>query len=364
MVDQGTSIHRVLIVGDDRYEWYAPAWCRALAQLGMDVVHFGYGSMWSHGLMGQLERRFMLGPALLEINRRALECAGAFEPEVVLLYAALPLRPTTVRSLASRYWVTTYHNDDPFGALGRKAYSRLFRASLHYAHSHHVYRQANAQDYERAGISRVAVLRSYYLPWRDRPPRLSRSGKARFGHDVVFIGHGEEDERVAYIRALMDARIPLRIFGPCKRWRRCLPRDLLARLSPIRAVCGPDYGKVLAASKICLSFFSRANRDQYTRRVFEIPAVGGFMMCERTPVMQTLYQEDKEAVYFSSTDELVDKCRFYLDHDQTRQRIARAGQRRCVSSGYDIVSRMRQWLADTARWRDEATTGNALPGPK
>jgi spore maturation protein CgeB len=61
--------------------------------------------------------------------------------------------------------------------------------------------------------------------------------------------------------------------------------------------------------------------------------------------MLELYAEDKEAVYYSDADELIDKARYYLNHDAARQRIAEAGLKRCQASGYDIYSRMREWLA-------------------
>jgi len=67
--------------------------------------------------------------------------------------------------------------------------------------------------------------------------------------------------------------------------------------------------------------------------------------------MTSLYEEDKEAVFYRSSEELVDKVRFWLRHEDARRRVAEAGWRRCASSGYDIYSRMREWLKqlDTIR---------------
>jgi spore maturation protein CgeB len=85
--------------------------------------------------------------------------------------------------------------------------------------------------------------------------------------------------------------------------------------------------------------------------VFEIPAAGGFLLSERTPVMRTLYEEGEEAEFFSSTAELVEKCRYYLENEDLRRQIAQAGHQRCITSGYDVVSRMRQWWADIGEWK-------------
>ena len=198
------------------------------------------------------------------------------------------------------------------------------------------------------GIKHVKQLKSYYLPWIDQPPELTSEDRGYFGYEIVFVGHAEKDARIQYIRDLLEAGLPLKLFGEERYWRRYLPAQLYRRLSPIREVFNTDYRKVLAGSKICLCFFSGRNRDQYTRRVFEIPACGGFLMCQRTDVMRELYEEEIEAELFSSSEELIRKCRFYLEDDHLRGRIAAAGHRRCIESGYDVVSRMRQWLADTS----------------
>jgi spore maturation protein CgeB len=50
-------------------------------------------------------------------------------------------------------------------------------------------------------------------------------------------------------------------------------------------------------------------------------------------------------VFFSSAEELVDKASFYLRHPDLRDEVARGGERRGLTSGYDIHSRMREWLA-------------------
>jgi hypothetical protein len=47
------------------------------------------------------------------------------------------------------------------------------------------------------------------------------------------------------------------------------------------------------------------------------------------------FEEDREAVFFSSLDEWADKCRFYLDRPTLRETIARHGRERALRSGYD-----------------------------
>ena len=66
-------------------------------------------------------------------------------------------------------------------------------------------------------------------------------------------------------------------------------------------------------------------------------------MCERTDEMRKLFEEDKEAVYFSDKVEMTQKVRILLKQSGKRETIAMAGRRRCLLSGYDVVSSMRVW---------------------
>ncbi len=329
---------------------YAPAWARGLRELGVEVSAWDWTEALSVGLVGRLERRLLIGPGIARVKKELLRRADESEADVVLLYAIAAIDPSMVQALTRRHWVAGYHNDDPFGAHGDQPGLRAWKRALPHFHSHHVFRRKNVADYRDCGAERVKELRHFFLPWMHHCAGLTQSEIGRFGSEIVFVGHAEADARIGYLAALLADGLPVRVHGGSKLWRRHLPFSFRRALAPIRPVYGQDYAKTIAGAKICLAFFSRANRDDYTTRVFEIPAMGGFLMCERTALMQELYREDAEAVMFSSEDELVRKCRWYLEHDSERRQVAAAGRRRCMTDGHDAVSRMRQWLRDTQAW--------------
>ncbi|MBQ7557589.1 MAG: glycosyltransferase [Lachnospiraceae bacterium] len=61
------------------------------------------------------------------------------------------------------------------------------------------------------------------------------------------------------------------------------------------------------------------------QRIFDIAASGGFIMTDRRDEMETCFEPGAEAECFSSAEELLDKCSYYLSHDDERKRIAKAG---------------------------------------
>lgn len=71
-------------------------------------------------------------------------------------------------------------------------------------------------------------------------------------------------------------------------------------------------------------------------RTFEIPACGGFLLAERTPTHLELFEEGKEAEFFSTVEECADKSRFYTRNEPARSKIARQGYRRCIASDYSL----------------------------
>ena len=294
-----------------------------------------------------------MGPWHNKNPERFIEKIKLERPDVTLLYQGHYFDNDTLEQVRPYTFLTGYHNDDPFGS--RKTLLR-YRLLLHFCshyHGFHVYRDCNVSEALAYGIPRVAVLKPYYLPWLDYPRDFGQADRKRWGCDVAFAGHVENDLRVECMTKAASNGIKLRLYGEELHWKKALPPGVYDSIKPILHVTGDDYRKALCGAKIAASFFSKWNRDKYTRRSFEIPACRVFMLSERTEVMQEMFEEGKEAEYFSSVEEFMDKLKFYLRNEDKRERIAEDGFHRVTTSGQDIYSRMKQWLHDVSVWRME-----------
>ncbi len=357
-------IRSVLIARSAWGEMYEPAWTRALGELGLDARMFDTHRHFPPGLWGRIQQRVLCGPAVSRVNRLLADEVRSTRPDVTLLYQGHHFRPETIDELRRYTFVVGYHNDDLLGQRKHMLrYRHLKRALPHY-HGYHVYRHATFRDLAGAGVDRGGVLMSYYLPWLDYPRRLDPAERRRFQCDVAFAGHFEDDGRVECLGAAARAGLHVRVYGAARWWRPALSGNLGQAIDLQPAVYSDDYRKALCGAKIAACFLSKWNRDQYTRRVFEVPACGVFLLAERTPVMGELYAEGKEAEFFASPEEFLSKAQFYLAHPSLRKRIAEAGHRRATRSGYDIHSRMQEWLRDIHTWRDEEQTVPHRPGSR
>jgi len=113
-------------------------------------------------------------------------------------------------------------------------------------------------------------------------------------------------------------------------------------LLPVRLVWGDDYNRALSGAKIALCFFSKLNRDTYTRRCFEIPATNTLLLSEYSDDLASIYREGIDAVFFRTKDEMIIKIQKYLGDYQLRSTVAASGFQRVYAEGHDVISRMKQ----------------------
>lgn len=199
------------------------------------------------------------------------------------------------------------------------------------------------EDMRRLGAKDIRFVNKSYEPSFHYPRTLTPNDYARLGGDVGFVGSWEE-ERCKSILYLVDHGIKVRVFGDAK-WKNYQHYSQNLTIS-LGGLFNEDYAKSFQAFKISLCFLRKMNFDQQTSRTMEIPACGGFMLAERTQEHLALFEEGKEAVFFSSDEELLDQCRYYLAHDDERQRIAEAGTLRCKMSDYSNEGMIRKVLQD------------------
>ncbi len=299
-------------------------------------------------LLLRLQNKYLLGPTFNRLNTDFLTCAKAFQPDLIFIYRGTHITAVTLQRIARylpKVCIAGYNNDDPFSPEQPSWLWRHFKACLPEYDVALAYRSHNIGDFRAHGAKETYLFKSWFVPEENHPQELTIEEQEQLGGDVCFIGHFENDGRLACLEELARSGIRLRLFGPEAGWNARLSSSPWLRSAvPVKPVRGSLYNKALCASRIALCFFSRLNRDTYTRRCFEIPAAGTMLMSEYSPEMASMFTEGVEAEYFRSKHELVEKVRFYLDHPEQRLAVARAGLERVHRDGHDVNSRVRAFL--------------------
>lgn len=284
--------------------------------------------------------RKLIGPAdLADANRAMLELARRESIDVVWIDKGLTIEAATfreIKALQPGCRLVGYSPDDMNGSHNQ---SRQFLEHLPLYDVFFTTKSFGVGELAAMGCRRVEFVGNAFDPATHRPLPVTAKHRQALGGPVGFIGHWEP-RRPAALAQLTRHDVPVRVWG--KRWERCRHRDPNLRLehSPL---WGDDYARAICAFDINLGFLSKRNRDLSTQRSVEIPACGGFLLAERTPEHQQLFEENDEAVFFDSGEELRDKTRFYLAHPTVRGRIAAAGRARCLKSRYRNQDRL-AWM--------------------
>jgi spore maturation protein CgeB len=304
---------------------------RGLERAGLRVhqldVDWPTGHTW---LTRQLAYRTYVTPSVMRMNLRLVEAVRKHRPDVVWIDKGCWIYPPMLRALR-RYarFVVQYNTDDIWGN-GTPFW--LARLGLDQYDVHLTTNRHNVIELRRRGLQAIRAGMGY----DGELPELAARAKTRF-HGVVFIGHWEPHTET-YVVALRRAGIPVRVWGG--GWKH-------ARSSELREVSSlpqQDYVPTLAGAAIALCSLSRINRNESTGRTFEIPAVGTCLLAERTDEHAFLYRDERDALLFTGTEELIDKARRYLGDSASREAIARTGRERCGSLGLSWEEHIvREW---------------------
>jgi hypothetical protein len=198
----------------------------------------------------------------------------------------------------------------------------------------------NVDELQALGCPKVLFMENAYDPHTHRPLPVGERDRLRLGGPVGFIGQWEP-ARAESLRGLALAGIPVRVWGYTWERMRNAPPALRLENQPC---WGDEYARAICAFDINLCFLRKSNRDLQTQRTVEIPACGAFMLAERTEEHLRLFTEGREADFFSSDQELIEKTRYYLANPEERRQIALRGRQRCLRDGYSYQERLSRAL--------------------
>lgn len=273
-------------------------------------------------------------------NERLLEAVHDLRPDVVLVDNSKVVRRQTLarlRQLGVKRLV--YYSPDDIAA--RHNLSFPLKWSLPDWDIVCTTKTFNVPELQAMGVRRPFLIGKACDPELHLPMRADEVGGDFERFDVVFIGT-YEPERCASINAVAEAGISVVVYGADKgNWRR---EHLHSSIALRNSVFERDYVQAWHTGKVALCFLRKINRDRITQRTMEIASIGRPMVAERTDEHDQHFEHGREYLGFLSDDELVSHIQALLGDREFRQRLAVAGRRRCLTSGYSTLDRARQMM--------------------
>lgn len=169
---------------------------------------------------------------------------------------------------------------------------------------------------------------------------------------------------VLVIASLHSARVPilkrltkydLKIYGSQGPW--WLDTKVLKPFHAGQFVSYHEKADIIQNSKIALNTVSPTEIEGVNVRTFEYAGAGGFQLMEYKKALPELFVIDKEVVTYKTTDEMIEKIDYYLQHEKERNEIAEAGKIRAWKD-HDYQKRLARLINMT--FKEDATLEDRL----
>jgi glycosyltransferase involved in cell wall biosynthesis len=328
---------KILYVGELNFGGTCSQRLQALQRLGYEVVAININKFLIkkpyQNIFLKIFNKIYFFINILNINRQIYKITNNFFFDILWIDKGLTIYPNLlkkIRNFNRANFIIGYSGDD---MLKKHNQSKWWIKGLAYYDLYITTKSYHCSELPSFGIKCVKFVNNCYDPETHKPLRITVAEKKKFGCPVGFIGAWEK-ERAEDILFLAQAGITLRWWGGGWSGKKNFTHNSKNLKYENDPLWGLDYCKAINSFDINLCFLRKINRDLQTSRSVEIPACGGFMLAERTEEHKQLFKEGKEAEFFSSRDELIDKIKFYLANPSIRKKIAKAGRQRCERSGY------------------------------
>ncbi|MCK9903279.1 glycosyltransferase [Frankia sp. Cpl3] len=159
-------------------------------------------------------------------------------------------------------------------------------------------------------LADVLRLPAYYLPEACNPARHRPPETANGQRHVVFVGN-MYPSRARLITELIRHGVEVQIYGPpIPRWLR---DERLVKRHTGRYVTGAEKASVFREALAVVNALHPAEMTSVNCRLFEAAACGAVVLCERRPPLESLYDEEREILGFTTFEELLGRIKWCMD---------------------------------------------------
>ena len=248
------------------------------------------------------------------------------KPDVLFTIDRVALLPNLVAVLENPPQAVSWFFDDPFAFINDDY--------LHINSHYHIF------CWDRAYVPRLkekGFRHVEYQPFATNPLIYRPDDRGGTEYDVSFVGTASE-KRIRMLKQLAGAGIRVDLFGDDGLRRVGHPNAVYHGMASNREDCPRIYSR----SKINLNITNEQLITSLPVRVFDVLACGGFLLTDAQQDASELFRPGEELAVYSDPGDLAAKVRYYLEHENERNRIRQAGRAKVLEQfTFDaIVPRM------------------------
>jgi len=171
-------------------------------------------------------------------------------------------------------------------------------------------------------FSKVSHPEKYLLLWGPQAPRFFYDSKGERDIPISFVGRLSKKGRKEKIAALKEADIGFYHTGG--QQEHPIPFE--------------EVASICRRSKIIVNFSaSPSGNPQVVARVMEATLSSAMLLEEDNPETRRLFDPMVDYVPYKGVDDLVEKARYYLEHEDERAAIAESGCQRATENYNNVV---------------------------
>jgi len=222
------------------------------------------------------------------------------------------------------------------------ATDRVFLDLLRHDRFGDVYFNSCEQDDERMAGFAEGTGRSYItVPLAADKTLIGKPPQDRFRADISYIGTYLPEKRNYFRQYVLPLgkTFSLRLYGQDWTFQDRLLGWInrfgqYFNLPGLRSLQKPkltldEEASVYASSVVCINVheeYQKKYGGECNERTFKIPLYGGFEVTDDVSCIRRYFREDEEIVIARSSEEWLDKIRYYIEHPDKRDTIMRAGR--------------------------------------
>ena len=163
------------------------------------------------------------------------------------------------------------------------------------------------------------------------PRVLARLKREKRCHGVTFIGglYRIHSSRVGFLECVCAQLPETSIWGPGVD--RLSPASVIRRCYMGQA-WGREMYEILHNSRIALNHHGDIPPFANNLRLFEATGVGALLITDWKANLRDMFEPGKEVMTYRTPEDCAELIRYYLDHEDERATIARAGQERTLQA--------------------------------